>query len=93
MSTIDPSHSPRNPTTGELQELTEYLLSEGYDAEDAAETAASAYAAVYDHYSTGGPGYVGKLMSVVWDSSPFIFDVFTWEDGKMERSDREIDTR
>ncbi|HYH66195.1 MAG TPA: hypothetical protein VD866_15995 [Urbifossiella sp.] len=51
----------------------------------------SAYTAVYDRYSTGGPGYAGKLMSVVWDGAPSFSDVFTWEDGTMVRSPRDYD--
>ena len=51
------------------------------------------YVAVYDHYCTGCTGYYGKLMSVVWDGSPSFFDVFTWKDGKLERSGRDYDQK
>jgi hypothetical protein len=62
-------------------------------SEDAEGIAAAAYVAVYDHYMTGSPGYVGKLMSVVWDDAPSFFDVFTWEKGQIVRSGRDYDAK
>ena len=78
------SQAPRNPNSDELKQLANWLQSLGaYDEEGATMTAENAYAAVYDTYCTGCPGYVGKLMSVVWDGSPSTYDVFIWTDGKM----------
>ncbi len=78
--------TPRTPKADELRQLAEYLLSLGaYEEDTAVLTAANAFVAVYDEYCTGSPGYYGKLMSVVWDGSPSTFDVFIWQDGKMER--------
>lgn len=48
---------------------------------------------MYDDYCTGGPGYAGKLLSVVWDGGPSFFDVFTWQGGQMERTGREFDEK
>lgn len=85
------SNLPRPPNPDELGQLADWLRGQGHDRKDAPGVAASAYAAVYDHYSTGGPGYAGKLMSVVWDGAPSFFDVFTWEGGTMVRSGRDYD--
>lgn len=83
---------PRPPNEEELQQLADWLLGQGFiEQEDAIGTARSAYVAVYDAYCTGCPGYVGKLMSVVWDGAPSFFDVFIWNNGKMERSGRDYD--
>src|SRR5438552_3261007 len=88
------SQAPRSPTPDELRQLADYLLSLGaYESDDALGVACSTYVAVYDHYCTGCTGYYGKLMSVVWDGSPSFFDVFTWKDGKLERSGRDYDQK
>src|SRR5947209_4610194 len=87
-------NQPRAPNAEELRQLAGYLLSLGaYEAEDAKGVAECAYAAVYDRYCTDCPGYAGKVMSVVWSGSPSFFDVFTWEDGKLERSGRDYDEK
>jgi hypothetical protein len=77
------TQAPRTPNAEELQQLAGWLAGQGYDLDDATGIASAAYVAVYDYYMTGGPGYVGKLMSVVWDGSPSTFDVFTWQGGEM----------
>jgi hypothetical protein len=87
------SQAPRTPTPDELQQLADCLVSIGYDPNDAISIAGCAYVAVYDDYCTGGPGYFGKLMSVVWDAAPSFFDVFTWKNWKMERSGRDYDEK
>jgi len=84
-------NTPRSPNPDELRQLADWLCGQGHDREDTPGVASSAFVAVYDRYSTGGPGYVGKLMSVVWDGAPSLFDVFTWEDGTMVRSARDYD--
>lgn len=86
------TNQPRSPNADELRQLADWLQSHGHD-EYAAEIATYAYVAVYDHYTTDSPGYAGKLMSVVWSGSPTFFDVFTWEDGKIERGDRDYDEK
>jgi hypothetical protein len=85
---------PRPPTREEQRQLADFLVSLGeYEADDARSIAEAAYVAVYEHYSTGGPGYCGKLMSVVWDGSPSTFDIFTYRGGEMVRSGREYDEK
>lgn len=34
--------------------------------------------AVFDGYITDGPGYVGKIMVVVWTGSPTFYEAYTW---------------
>jgi hypothetical protein len=90
-----PAPNPvRPPTSDERRQLADWLLGTGaYGPQDARMTADAAYVAVFESYVTGGPGYAGKVMSVVWDGAPSTFDVFTWQDGKMERSGREYDEK
>lgn len=42
--------------------------------------------AVFDGYVTGGPGYAGKLLYLVWDGFPDACDVFTFRDGELRHS-------
>jgi hypothetical protein len=84
----------RPPNADERKQLADWLLSTGaYDPEDARLIVEAAYVAVFDSYCTGGPGYVGKVISVVWDGAPSMFDVFVWQNGTMERSGREYDQK
>jgi hypothetical protein len=73
----------RHPTKQELDELATWYSEQGPDYDDAVATVECAFIAVFDHYITEGPGYAGKLMSVVWGGSPTSVSVFTWADGKM----------
>ena len=93
-ATALPQNVPRRPNETELDQLARALTELGsYDPADAYWVARSAYVAVYDDYCTACPGYCGKLMSVVWDGGPSFFDVYTWQDGKLERSGREFDEK
>jgi hypothetical protein len=95
MENASPSPAPKTvrlPTPAERQGLASWLVLLGYDPEDAALTAESAFAAVHDDYATGCPGYVGKVMSVVWDGGPSAYDVFTWEDGAMVHVEKDHPT-
>ena len=84
---------PRAPTTEEKEQLIAYNLKRYYDnptEEDREEQRGfteHAAIAVFDDYITGSPGYVGKLMVVVWDGSPTFYDAYmcyTWHNGKIE---------
>lgn len=87
------TQAPRKPTGEELSQLADWLLSQGYFQDDATWIAQAAFVSVFDRYVTGGPGYSGKLLSVVWDGSPSTYDVFTWHDGKMVHCGREYDQK
>jgi hypothetical protein len=67
-----------------MNELTAWLVAQGHEQDTADEIAQSAFVSVFDHYQTDGPGYTGKVMTVVWSGSPSVFNVFVWRNGKME---------
>lgn len=83
---------PRVPNAEEIAELEDYVLQEispddllagDGELEDASHIVADAYVAVFDHYVTSSPGYRGKLMAVVWDVAPELYEVFVWRDGDL----------
>jgi hypothetical protein len=83
--------TPRKPTTEELQQLIAFdreRFAYGND-EEAAEVVDAAFIAVFDDYVTGGPGWAGKLMMVVYDGSPSQYEVFIWDDTQLRRVDQE----
>jgi hypothetical protein len=84
------SMHPRKPTTDEKKQLLDFFLRdedpELFDAgkvnpihrdeiEDAIENAAIA---VFDNYITDSVGYAGKVMVVVWPTSPEYTQTYTW---------------
>jgi hypothetical protein len=79
------SQVPRPPTSKEITQLKKLLCPGGVDPL----SINCAYIAVFDHYITDSPGYAGKLMSVVWDGSPSIYDVYVWVDGKIRYVEKE----
>jgi len=82
---------PRIPTSAEKQELANLLISEaGYEQDEIAGIIESSAVAVFDDYITGGPGYSGKVMVVVWEASPSIFNVYTWNNGLIEETKHEF---
>lgn len=78
---------PRTATTEEKKQLIAYCVNSYYrelSSSDPAEQESfvgNAAIAVFDRYSTDGPGYAGKLMTVVWSGSPSFYTVFIWTDG------------
>ncbi len=90
---ISQAQTPRTPTEPEVAELAKWLMTHfEIEHDEAVGVTRSAFVAVYDNYMTGGPGYWGKLMSVVWDGAPSVFDVFTWHSGALVREGREYDS-
>jgi hypothetical protein len=51
---------------------------------------AHAAIAVFDEYITVGPGYAGKVMTVVWDGSPSFSEVYLWQAGVVQRCASEL---
>ena len=90
------SHTPRLPTETEKRELAEWLLSyenENPTPENIAEKiplVEAAHIAVFDNYMTDGPGYAGKLMSVVWSGGPDIHEVYTWENNRLRKEQHHL---
>ena len=82
--------SPRVPTIEEKNEVVKWLLAnddawhdpkhedEDETREDLKGLIEAAYIAIFDTYSTGGPGYVGKVMVVVWDGGPQQTETYSW---------------
>lgn len=79
---------PRKPTAEEKKELIDHMVSLGYDREDEKSNVNNSYIAVFDRYISDTPGYVGKLMFVVW-GFPSAYNVFIWEDEKITHVDQE----
>ena len=74
---------PRKPNREELEQLTEWYSKqvgsqEECDQEEYDWHIATSYIAVFDEYQTYYPGFVGKLMVVVWGIDPSAYQVFTW---------------
>lgn len=90
-----PNLVPREPTPKEKRELIAYNTVRAYenptreDRDEQAMFVEAAAIAVFDDYITGGPGYAGKLMMVVWDGSPSFYEVYTWRDGSIEHVAKE----
>lgn len=83
---------PRVPTQQEKAELEEYEKErtgeEGGAIHHFVETA---YIAVFDNFISDSPGYVGKVMLIVWPAGPSFFECFIWNrEGKIERLASEI---
>ena len=77
---------PRRPTRQEIDDLIFHTY-DSYSGDLAVEEVKglveAAYVAVFDGYITTCPGYTGKIMLVVWEASPDLYQVFIWEKGKM----------
>jgi len=68
---------PRVPTPDEHGELVQAYSDEfGVSNDELENPVYSSYIAVFDKYSTGGPGWCGKLAVIVFDGSPG--NVQTW---------------
>ncbi len=75
--------NPRKPTKAEKQELVEFLLTHDYandttERENVEGYIENAAIAVFDEYITGGPGYFGKVMVVVYDGSTTQTETYSW---------------
>ena len=84
-------HPVRSPNADERRQLAGWLRNQGHEEDTATELVETACVAVFDDYASDGPGYAGKLMTVVWGGGPSFFDVFIWEGEWMIRSDRDYE--
>lgn len=88
---VIPKAIPRRPTTKEVRELVEYQIThfgqgdETQDKEDWQDWVQIAYIAVYDNYVSDSPGYVGKVMTVIWAGGPSAHEIYVWLNGKIDR--------
>jgi hypothetical protein len=79
------SIQPRLPTVDELRELSDYF---GNDDEVPMPLDGTCIA-VFDDYCTDGPGYRGKVVTIVWPSGPEYHHVLVWTDGVLKEVDRD----
>ncbi|GHO98378.1 hypothetical protein KSF_084260 [Reticulibacter mediterranei] len=75
--------NPRKPTKEEKNELIHFLVENDYggyeeDKETAEGIVENAAIAVFDDYATGSPGYVGKVMVVVYDGGTEQTETYSW---------------
>lgn len=68
---------PRKPNQQELAQLAAWVRADDHQA-DAEMALAMAFIAVFDDYTTFYPGFVGKILVVVWGLAPSAYQVFTW---------------
>ena len=68
----------REATKKELQELANIEHeATGVEVEIMRDFLANSFVSVTDRYITDGPGYAGKVISVVWSGSPTIYNIYT----------------
>lgn len=84
--------NPRKPTNEEKNKLIEYMLTNDYandksERENVEGYIKNAAIAVFDDYVTGGPGYSGKVMVIVYDGGTNQTETYSWDnaDGKIRR--------
>ena len=84
--------NPRKPTQEEKNELIKFLLTKDYSNDEGERENVEGYVenaaiAVFDNYVTGGPGYSGKVMVVVYDGGTNQTETYSWNslDGKIRR--------
>ncbi len=82
--------NPRKPTEEEKKEIVAYLLENDFENDENERENVEGYVenaaiAVFDDYITGGPGYSGKVMVVVYDGATTQTETYSWIDGKITR--------
>lgn len=83
------SFQPRRPNDQELKQLQEFILKSEYEApgtedrQEVSDQVLGAYIAVFDYYVTDSVGYSGKIMTVVWPTSPGRYELYYWVEGKI----------
>jgi hypothetical protein len=73
----------RAPTPDEIQEITAGLARSQHMSEgEVSSFLEGAAVGVVDHYITDGPGYTGKLVSIIWPAGPDVHEVLYFHDGQ-----------
>ena len=88
---------PRKPNENELNQLREYLAVEmgcwhnetDEETENINGLLENAAIAVFDDYITDCPGYVGKVIMVVWPGAPEMYEVFIVENEEFVHLDQD----
>ena len=81
---MDACTEVRKPTREEKQELRSFLIEVGHDEAEAVAWVENNSIAVFPHYRTDTPQYVGKVMLVVWSGCYSYYQLFIWVGGKMK---------
>ena len=92
--TFPAESSPRAPNSKEICEIWEWIKRVGHDEAynlNESDWYKGFWIAVFNEYCTGGPGYCGKLMYLIWDGFPDACTVFTWEHGKLREHSSHAD--
>lgn len=77
---------PRKPDNQEKNQLAYYLvIAARVEVLQIYELIESAAIAVFDDSRTISPGYVGKIMTVIWRGGPEMYEVFIWRNDKIVR--------
>jgi hypothetical protein len=75
---------PRSPTAAEVYQLIAYKARQARMEPDAwLALGRRACIAVFDDYCTDQLGYRGKIMLVVWGSSPRHYELYLWQAGQL----------
>jgi hypothetical protein len=89
--------NPRKPTEEEYQQLFSLIReqqgmpSDPEEEKDLMEFIKNSAVAMFDGYITDGPGYVGRIMVVVWTGSPTMYEAYIWNrDGQIEYCKQEF---
>lgn len=75
--------TPRMPSRVELAEIHRFYSNEpgpheGISAEDFESVLEGCAVAVFEGYATDGPGFTGKLATIVWSGGPQLVSTVTW---------------
>ena len=75
--------NPRKPTEVEKKEIVAYVLAHDFENDENERENVEGYVenaaiAVFDDYITGGPGYAGKVMVVVYDGATTQTETYSW---------------
>ena len=86
------SNMPRRPNADEIEALVKYHLKLQFgdtptqeEREDMRLRIPECYIAVFDQFVSDSPGYVGKLMLVIWSTGPNMYEAYVWRDGQLDR--------
>lgn len=83
---IYPERDARNATPAERAAILRGLMSySGMDESEALETLEGARIAMFDSYTSDGPGYCGKVALVLFSGGPDCVDTYTWRGDVAER--------
>jgi len=65
--------------------LTDYLIRQGYDEENAQNLVKEAIIKVIEKYVPGSPGWCGDVLFVLYDGGVSMYEVLIYEDNKLTR--------